>query len=858
MTHETQKRPPKIAKRLLQLCLRRDDFLEKSGDLEEVFSHLHQEMGQYRAALWFWGQILKTAPVSVFHLLCWRWMLLRNYIKIAIRTLVRQKTYSSINIFGLALGMVSFLFIYLYVQYEMSYDQFHANKDTIYRVNQLLYYNGEERISAWTPYEIGRALGEEFPEVKASTRIYRLVYMEMITRYGDKVFKESRHRLVDPSFFTIFTYQTLYGHPGDFYSDVNSVVISADAAERYFGRENPIGKILTINDEIDFRISGVVEIPKNTEFRYDLFFPLNAFPDRIDYGWRGLMYQTYVQLHEGVDPLDIERKITTLHRTHLPAEDRTHASRFQPLSRIHFYTSDGRTSELLIYIKLFSIGGIFILIIACINYMNLSTARSEQRAREVGLRKTIGARRSVVARQFIIESFLTSFLALCCTVFIIIILLPGFNQLVGGSLNIGLISRSTVMTLLILWVLTALLSGSYPAVVLSSYHPIRALKNTGYSGGKGSILRKGLVIFQFSLSIIFIISTLVVHDQLRYIQNRYDSFEKEQLIFLEADGNDLELNRIVKNRLKQVPSIKEVTLTQQLPLYIGYTRNVWTSRDLVPENRRDINYNMGDFDYVKTFQLDILEGRDFSENIVSDGMNCLVNESAVRHLGFESPVGKEIVYWDKKIGTIIGIVKDFNYRHVSREIGPLILCARPEWRKNYIVIRLTTENLSEMLRDIRKIWNEVYPGIPCEIQYFDWLFNLIYANEQRMGSIFFYFTGLTIIISCLGLLGLASFTTERRTKEIGIRKVLGASVGQIATLLSADFTRWVMLSNIIAWPVAYIAMHRWLQGFAYRTRLDLAFFILATLAALIVSLVTIMFQTVKASFTNPVNSLKYE
>ena len=566
--------------------------------------------------------------------------MLKNYLKTALRNILKHKMQSFINILGLALGMACFLLIFLFVRFKLSFDDFHEKRDEIYRVNQEWVYQGEKRSSAWTPYEIGRALQEEFPEVAAATRLYRLFNVNIIVKHRSNTFFESKHTLTDPSFFKIFSFPVIHGNSETFFNHPHSVVISDKAAEKYFGNRDPVGQTMNINHDLDFIVSGVVQTPENTEFEYDFFFPLKAFEREIDYGWRGLMYKTFVQLKKGVSPHSVEPKIWALQKKYIPEESGKIGLRFQKLSRIHLYQSDGTAGEMVKYIIVFGMSGIFILLIACINFMNLFTARSEQRAKEVGLRKTIGAERRQIITQFITESFLITTLAFLCALFIILFFLPTFNLLIGRRLALDLSNTYLLTGLIGAWLLTAIVSGSYPALFLSSFRPIQVLKGKWIKGNRGGTLRKGLVIFQFTLSIFFIISTITVYSQLKYIDTRYQSMEKEHLVYLRMDGGSDQRGPVLKEVLLKYTEIKNATVTQQVPLYIGYSRNIWSSRSKTPETKLDLNYNMADFDYIKTFNMEIIEGRDFSEKNRADGINCILNEEAVQQLGIQNPVGK--------------------------------------------------------------------------------------------------------------------------------------------------------------------------------------------------------------------------
>jgi putative ABC transport system permease protein len=784
--------------------------------------------------------------------------MLRNDLRLGIRQIRRRKGFSVINIVGLGLGMACFFLIFLLIRFELSFDDFHEFGADIYRVNQVYSVERGSGVSSWTPYEVGRALGEEFPEVAGVARLYSNLNPELLVKGEGRTFFESRAILADPSFFRMFSFPVLFGNPESLFSHSNSVVISESAARRYFGDDGPVGRILTIDGDRDFAVSGVVRIPDNTEFQYDFVFPLSAFEKDLTYGWRGLMYRTFVRLDRGCPPGPVAEKIWALQEKNTMDRPGYSGLRFQKLSRIRLYEADGEPGRTARYLVVFGMSGVFILLIACANFMNLATARSEQRAREVGIRKTIGAERGQIIRQFYTESFLIATLALFAAVFLVLISLPAFRQLAGVRLRPELADLSTVIVLVAAWLVTAAVSGGYPALFLSSFSPVQVLRGRFIRGARGAASRKGLVIFQFSLSVFFMISTLVIHSQLRFIDKRYENLDRSRLVYLRMDGGSDARAGVLKEALRRYPEIRSLTLTQQLPLTIRNNRRVWTSPGKTPETGFNLFYNMADFDFVRTFNLEIVEGRDFSGDHAAEGLNCLLNEEAVKRLGLEDPVGREIVYWDDKVGKVIGVVKDFNYQRVDRRIQALVLCARPDWNRKYLAARLAPESLERALGPMQREWTAINPGIPFELRFFDDIYDGIYRAERAMGRIFLVFASLTVFISCLGLFGLASFMAERRRKEVVVRKVLGASVSRISAMLSAGFAKWVLAASVIAWPAAYLAMRIWLRGYAYRTPIPIGVFLLSAVLAETIAMVSVGYQTVKAACANPVEGLRHE
>jgi putative ABC transport system permease protein len=850
----------KVPDFILRVLLRDEEYVEKSGDFEEAYRDMVKEVGSLRAKAWLWFQVVSAAPIFILNLTYWRMVMLRSYLGIGVRQLRKRKGFSFINILGLGLGMACFFLIFLLIRFELSFDDFHEHGEDIYRVNQA--FSSDNRgggVSPWTPYEVGRALGQEFPEVAASARLHSLFNIEILVRSEGKTFFEPNHILADPFFFDLFSFPVVFGNPKAMFPHPNSVVISEAAARKYFGTRDPMGRLLTINDDRDFTVSGVIRVPDNTDFQYDFIFPLKAFEKDIDYGWRGLMYQTFVRLKKAAHPGSVEEKISVLQKENIPDRNDYSGLRLQRLSRIHLFGADGEAGEIARYLTVFGLSGVFILLIACVNFMNLATARSEQRAREVGIRKTVGAERGQIIGQFGVESFLVTTLAFFCALLMVLFFLPVFGRLVGARLSLGQAGPGVFIGMAGAWFLTAVVSGGYPALFLSSFRPVQVLRGKFIKGCRGAASRKGLVVFQFSLSVFFMISSLVVYSQLRFIDARYAALDRSRLVYLRMDGGSDARGPILKEALRKYPEIRNLTITQQLPLSIGYNRQIWTSPAKSQDTRFNLFYNMADFDFVRTFNLEIIEGRDFSEDHATDGLNCILNEEAVRRLGLKDPVGQKIVYWDDKVGTIVGVARDFNYQHVNRRIRPLVLCARPDWwNRKYLVARLAPGSLETALGHIRREWKSINPGIPFELRFFDDVFDRIYRNERTMGKLFLTFACLTVFISCLGLFGLASFMAERRRKEVVVRKVLGASVSRISVMLSGGFTKWVLAANVIAWPAAYLAMRLWLQGYAYRTRIPLGVFLLSAVMAEVIALVSVGYQTVSAACVNPAEGLRHE
>ena len=627
-------------------------------------------------------------------------------------------------------------------------------------------------------------------------------------------------------------------------------------AKKYFGDNNPLGKVLTLDQEHRVNVTGVVkDAPDNSSIRFDFLIPY-SYLDSIGYNtnkWDSWNCQTYVMLNKNVTAQQVTRKISDYPKTFNPDEEAYF--RLQPLKRIQLYSLDGKMGSIK-YVYILSIIALFILIIACINFMNLSTARSAKRAREVGLRKVVGAKRAQIIRQFYGESLIMTFISFGLAIVLAETLLPFFNRISGKNLNLDF-SGHFVLYLAIIGIalLTGIISGSYPAIYLSSFLPSRVLKASFRSSSGNSAFRKILVVFQFSLSIMLIICTVIVYSQLKYIQDKDLGFDKENLIYVGMD--DLRILRnfdAIKNEMLQNPSILNVTRTFQIPSYNRFSSDAtWQGKD--PSQSLLFNISAVDPDYLNTMKLALVEGRNFSWDMSTDTSNYIINQEAVKQMRIDSPVGKWMDSWDK--GEIIGVVKDYHYMPFTFEIQPLILNYNPSLYR-YAMIRISGMNIPQTIGFLENLWDKFASEYPFEYHFLNEDYDFIYQNETRMGEIFRYFTLLAILISCLGLFGLSSFMAEQRTKEIGIRKVLGASVSGITALLSKEFTKWVLAANIIAWPVAYFAISQWLKGFVYRADMSILAFVLAGTLALFIALLTVGYQALRAAVANPVDSLRYE
>jgi putative ABC transport system permease protein len=851
-------RPPRFFEHLLRLLI---PFVEREpllGDFEEIYVRLLGESGKVRARAWYGLTVARLVPAYIRNEIRWRFEMVLNYLKVLLRNLRKHKIYSVINITGLAAGLACAILTFLWVQNELSFDRFHENEERIGLV--LFKPDYADWLSNSGPGPLGPALKRIYPEIIEATRSFDA---PAPLRYGDRIFN-GRVCGVDPSFFRIFSFPFLQGGGGEPLADPNSIVLGESMAEKLFGTENPIGKSVGFEwwgTWRDFRVIGVVaDIPANSTLRFDYLLPFNfvTLSGMSIEDWEVGAYQTYVLIAPTASMADVEQKIAgTIKRIH-PASP--YMLRIQPLTRIHLYHPEGGGP--ITYVTIISLIGLFILTIACINFMNLSTARSLKRAREVGLRKVVGSSRGGLIRQFLMESLAFSVLALGVALVMVRLLLPSVNRIVNTSLHL----RFTMDQALVIFgmtLLTGCLSGSYPALYLSRFRPLQVLKGGLMKGRGGFPLRRLLVVFQFVISIGLTVGTLTIYHQLLFMQNKDLGINKEFVINLELRGDLRNNYRTVKTRLLENPDILAVSATNgSFTKRFATGKANWEGKD--PERKVLMAIHSVDFDYQKIFDLEMVEGRYFSREFPTDiTAGIIVNETAVRAMGMENPLGKKfhcpIPYasWREEWGTIIGIVKDFHFRSLHNRIEPLILAIAPGWCSDcYVRIRPT--NAPRTLAFIEKTFRETAPRFPFEYAFLDETIDRLYRTEMRIGDLVRSGTALAVFISCLGLFGLASFTAEQRTKEIGIRKVLGASAAGITALLTGEFTRWVLVANLIAWPASYLVMRNWLRTFAYRINLGLDVFLLSGALACAVAWLSVGFQAARAARAAPAASLKYE
>jgi len=782
--------------------------------------------------------------------------MIRNYLKIALRNIKRHATYSILNIIGLAIGMASAILILLWVQDEWSYDRHFENADELYRVieNQNLSGGGSSMIVP-TPGALAPALKEEYPEI---IRSVRFCPNPLTLKKGDE-FIEEKVTSVDKDFLKMFNIKFVRGDINTALNDPHNIVITEETAKKYFGDEEALGKTLASRGYM-VTVTGVVKsMPHNSHIQFNFLVPIEWLTDLGAHinGW-GERFNTYIELKKGTDSKIVDKKILDFIKKH--NKESNSEIFLQNIKKIHLYSSgkyeadDYGTGDIT-YVRILSLIAVFILIIACINFLNLSTAQSARRAKEIGVRKMAGANKRKIVFQFLGESLMIVLVAHVIAMIFVELLLPGFNTLIGKQLSVNYQSASLYIGLITVVLFCVLLAGSYPAFYLSSLKPLDVIKGVINKNPGNAGFRRILVIFQFSLSILLIICTLIVETQLKYIQNKNLGFNKDNIgyFMFPTRPSDPKLEAL-KKELSSNPDILSVTRAWN-PFYNEGTRNgfTWAGKKAGDDV---LFHGLGaDVDYAKTYKLELKEGRFFSSEFSTDNTAIVINEEAVKVLGFKDPIGEKITTPQGSKLNIIGVVKDFHIQSLHYKIGPLIMQLRAS---NNFYIKMKPDKIISTVEFIKKTFKSFNPGLPIDFHFLDDDYDNLYRTEQRMGKIFGYFSFLAIIISCLGLIGLSSFMTEHRTKEIGIRKVNGAKSFEIFFLLSKEYLLWILISIIIACPIAWYAMHKWLQNFAYRISIGWWVFALAGVIALLIALITVSWQSYRAASKNPVDALRYE
>jgi len=810
--------------------------------------------------------------------------MIKNYLKIAWRNLRKNKAFSIINIFGLAAGLACFILIALYVADELSFDKFNEKADRIYRVETEIVFGGTQEKLALSADPIGATLKNDYPQVEQFARFYTSNGAKTVKK-GNAFIVERKVCHADSTLFDVFTLPAVAGDPRTALNEPNTVVITKSTAEKYFGTADAIGKTIETSDNNGtlYKVTAVIkDIPHNSHFNFDMIFSM----DNVRYQFGNYLsqnFQTYIVLQKGTDPGEFEKNFTQVIKKYIMPQAKEYmqigsleefekagnklAFTLMPLTSIHLH-SDRRgqlgVNGSIQYVYIFSAVALFILVIACINFMNLSTARSSNRAKEVGIRKVLGSEKRKLIIQFLVESVTLTFIATLFALLLAYVLLPYYNNLAGKTITPDLlVQNKTLLLLLLLPLLVGVLAGSYPAFYLSRFRPINVLKGNLSVRSKKSFVRNALVVFQFTTCIILVVGTLVVYNQLGFIQNKKLGFNKEQVLIVGSTAALGKNAQAFKNEIVKMPGVVNGTYSAYLPVpssRTGYT----FSKETVMNSANGFNTQVWQIDenYVPVFGMEIIKGRNFSKEFGEDSASLIINEAFAKIIGYDDPVGKTVYSKDFSNSgetapfRIIGVVRNFHFESLRNNIEPLALAF--EYSPYTASFRINAANTKELISKIEDKWTTMAPGHPFNYYFLDESFNNMYKAEQRIGKIAFTFAVLAILIACLGLFGLVTYIAEQRTKEIGIRKVLGANITTIIQLLSKDFLKLVLVSFVIAAPVAWWAMNKWLQDFAYRTHIGWWIFIAAGIIALLIALLTISFQAIKAAIANPVKSLRTE
>ena len=867
--------PPKLGMRLLGRLLPEDDGLETKGDLEERFQLKVQERGVAAGRAWFSFQVIHLILYLLKDHILWSTIMFRYNFIIAWRNIRKSKAYSALNVIGLAVWMAVFIMIMLYVRYELSYDRYHAHARDIYQINQAQPGNDYlgSNIFCVTPGPMAAALVRDFPEVLTAARVDRAE--DTLVRVGSESFLEKNFFWADPQTFDIFSFPLVRGDRTSALKDPFSILLSEREARRLFGPRDPIGRTILLpsgSKDYSFQVAGVFrDIPANSHFIMDVVAPFETMAKlsgRNLTRWDNSFCYTYVLFRPGTNAEAFKAKLPAFidksaKKTGWNFHGQMSRYLLQPLTRIHLHslghfqiapTGDAR------FVLLFASIAVLVLVIACVNYMNLATARSLKRVKEIGLRKVVGAAKSQIVRQFLGYSMLTTFLALFLAVGLVLVFLPAFRAFVGREFAFDPLRDASLMPgLVLLAAVVGAAAGCYPAFFVSSFRPAATLKGTGGTRSKSQGLRNALIVFQFAASIALIICTVGVRGQLRYIRNKDMGYGREQILVLEPREAVASRLEAFKTELRRNPSVLAIAASASLPNDISSSTFAgWPGK---PDSIEiPIYVQEVDYDFVDLYGLKIVRGRNFARAFPSDaGGAFLINETAGKALGWGDPIGRDLFHWGNKEWTrkIVGVVKDFHMHSLHQPIMPLYIYLEPRVSQR-LSIKIRGGNIPGTVAAVRKTWERFAEGLPFEYRFFDDIFDQVYRTEQRLGTMYSVFAGLAVLIACLGLVGLASFTAERKTKEIGIRKVLGASSSGVVVLLSREFMKWVVLANVIAWPVGYFALKSWLRGFAYRTSLTVPMFLGAGLAAFAIAAAVISLQTYMAASADPADSIRYE
>ena len=787
--------------------------------------------------------------------------MLKNYFTVFFRNLLRQKGYSLINILGLSVGIACSIFVFLWVQDELSYDQFHVHKNQLHLVVQNQNFKTGRVTLRETPSAVAYHLKKDYPEIIETARI---VFTPCIIKNENMNFIEVVH-FADPSFLKMFTFPLIYGDRDSAFKDMTSIIITERMAKKCFGNDDPLGKTLVVNilkNDFTFKVSGILKnIPQNSSLQIDFLVPMD-FVKSLGLNmneWGVSDFITFVQLQENVSYKDVSKKIFDLFRIY-KSKQNIRDIFLHPLTHLHLYDIDGSGGRI-VYVRLFSLIALFVLIIACINFVNLATGRTVNRAEEVGIRKVVGARRINLIKQFFSESIMMVLMSILPAIIWVILSLPLFNAISGKHFIINFFSSALLLGLICIGIFTCFAAGVYPALYLSSFHPVEVIKGMGRALDRKIWLRRILVFVQFTISVALIISTAVVYKQLEFIKDKNLGLDKNNIIYLKSSGNIEEKYEIMKNEWLNNPDILNVTISSDLPTNISSTTGGWEWEAENSTHNALMGFGLFGHDYTDTFKISMAQGRFYSKNF-SDDYSIVINEKARDLMGLQSPLEKRLSFVGKNF-KIIGVVKNFNFKSLHHDIQPLVLFLNDKVvkglvRYNYLFIRVNPEKLKGTIKYIEDVYKKFNPGYTFEYCFLDEEFKNLYQDDRKTGNLTGYGAFLAIFISCLGLIGLTAFMVEQRTKEIAVRKVFGAPVHSIITLFSRELMLLILMANVLGGLLAYFIMSKWLQGFANRTDLSWWVFLLTACLSFGIAFLMVGLQTIRVALRNPTESLRYE
>ena len=849
--------PPRLPEWIIRQLAWAEDRFSIQENLREEHRYISETKGARPADLWYWGHMIRSLFPFVRLAVYWRIVMLKNYLKIALRNFYKHKSYSFINISGLAIGMACCMLILLWVQDELNYEKFNEKIDDIFCVAN--YSTTSPNVNGATvPAPLVPYLKDKYAEIKHAAR-FRGSGRRLFSYDGSNIFEDSGG-FADPELFDIFSFRAILNDPKAALTDINTIILTERMAERYFGSEDPLGKTIKLENQYVFSVGAIIEdIPKSSSIQFDYLIQFDNFGKfdnvEMDNWGRYENYIGYVILYDNVDHEVFSEKIAGVIADNNPTSNfRLKLYPYKHL-RLHGLNNDGTLK----FVLIFSAIAILMLLIACINFVNLTTAQAGKRAKEIGLRKVIGASKSSIRRQVYSELVAIVTIAFILAIFLVYLFLPRLNALSGKTLTLSLTGNFGLLLFMLgIAFVTLIISGTYPAFYLSAFSPVKIMKSPASTGSGNSSLRKMLVIAQFTISIVLIISTIVITKQMIYVKNKELGFDRDHLVYIDLLGNLRARFDTVKNELSRNPNINSVTTAQSLPNNAGNFAGGLDWEGKPADVEGGMNFIAVEKDYFETVGIEFLEGETFKT--VPDNQllrEFVINEKAIELMGIENPVGKSFKMWDRDAGRIIGVVKNVHNTSLHQEIRPAFYVQFPYFY-NYLIINMKSENIHNTIGFVQGVLGEINPHYPFEFHFLNESIDRFYQAERQMNGIITNFTILAIFISCLGLFGLSLFMAEQRIKEIGIRKTLGATVSQIVGLMSKDFLVLVAVSNLIAWPASYFIMNKWLQNFTYRIDIGLWIFALAAGLALFIALVTISFQTIKSATANPVDSLRYE